>query len=231
VAGVLESPVDIVSTQGIVMSLGDAQDLLRMPDEAHEIVLRVRDPDLLSGTLERVRALPELQGQEVLPWRDLATQLVTMVEMMDAYTFIILIIVFLAAAAGIANTMLMSTFERTRELGMLLSLGCRPGRLGRIILLEALVLGLLGVAAGTALGWGLVLAFGETGLNYAALGGGEDTFEMSFRGLHMTSMVYPKLYLQDVVAGVVAVACTSLAAVVWPAWHVSRLEPVEAMRA
>lgn len=229
VEGVLASAVDLVSTMGLVVSLEDAQDLLRAPDQAHEIVLRMRDAETLDESVARLRATEEMAGLEVLPWRELAAQLVTMVEMLDAYTFIILIIVFVAAAAGIANTMLMSTFERTRELGMLLSLGCRPGRLGRIILLEAVILGLVGVGVGTGLGWVLVLATAESGLDYAALGGGE-AYEVSFKGLQLSSMVYPKMYARDVISGVAAVALTALAAVAWPAWHVARMEPVEAMR-
>ena len=230
VEGVLASTVGLVNTMGLVVSLEDAQDLVRAPDQAHEIVLRLTSGDQLDPALPRLRALPAMQGLEVLPWRDLAAQLVTMVEMMDAYTFIVLIIVFVAAAAGVANTMLMSTFERTRELGMLLSLGCRPGRLGRIILLEAVILGLVGVAVGTGLGGALVAATAESGLDYAALGGGGEAYEVSFKGLQLSSMVYPKMYGRDVIAGVAAVALTALAAVAWPAWHVARMEPMEAMR-
>jgi ABC-type lipoprotein release transport system permease subunit len=231
VAGIVATPVDLVNTQGLVVSLADAQDLLRLEDGAHEIVVRVGDPERVDAVLARLRSLDELAGLEVLPWRELAAQLVSLVGMVDAYTWIILVIVFVAAAAGIANTMLMSTFERIHELGMLLSLGCRPGRLGTIILLEAVILGLVGVAVGTALGWGLVLATAESGLDYAALGGGAETYEVSFKGVQMSSLVYPRIYLRDVVSGITAVTLTALAAVAWPAWHVARLEPVEAMRA
>ncbi len=47
------------------------------------------------------------------------------------------VLVFVAAIAGIANTLMMSTFERMHEFGMLLSLGCRPLRIVALIVLEA----------------------------------------------------------------------------------------------
>jgi putative ABC transport system permease protein len=142
----------------------------------------------------------------------------------------VLLIVFVAAAAGIANTMLMSTFERKHEFGMLLSLGCGPFKLSRMVTLEAVLLGLFGVAIGTVLGVGLVLITSQTGMDYAYLGGGQDSYEASFRGLQLSSLVYPRLYARDILAGVVAVFLTSLISVVWPIARISRLEPMEAMR-
>lgn len=230
VVGILPSAVDLVSTQGVVVTLAAAQEFLRVPDQAHEIVLRTRDPDHLDGLLARLRSLAGMAQLELLPWYELASQLATMVRMMDAYVLIILAIVCVAAAAGIANTMLMSTYERTRELGMLLALGCGPGRLGTVLLVEAVLLGLVGAAGGAAAGGALVWATATHGMDYAALGGSGDAYEMSFQGLHLSSVVYPRLYLGDLGAGTVAVIATALVAVAWPAWQVLRLEPVTALR-
>jgi len=138
-------------------------------------------------------------------------------------------IVFLASAAGIANTMLMSTFERRRELGMLLALGSSPGRLVRMVATEAVLLGLLGVALGTALGVFFALLTAGSGFDFAELGGTE-SFEVGFQGVQVASRVYPDLHGRDVIAGVVAVLVTALSACVWPMVHISKLEPVEAMR-
>ena len=230
VSEVIATPVAIVNNLGIVMSLDDAQELLLMPDQAHEIVIHVKDRELLSDTVTRVSSLPCLSGMEVLPWQEIMPFIVTVIGFMDIYKYIILFIVFIAAAAGIANTMLMSTFERTHEFGMLLSLGCGPGRLSKIIAVEAVILGLLGVAIGTVLGLGLVALTSESGINYAALGGSESAFEVDFRGFQVSSHVFPKINASDVAAGVIAVFLTSLIAVIWPMVHLARLEPMEAIR-
>ncbi|MFC1526394.1 ABC transporter permease [Candidatus Latescibacterota bacterium] len=230
VSGILPSALSVVSNLGVVMSLADAQELLRMTNEAHEIVLHVVDAKQLEQTVERLGRLPGLEDVELLPWQELAPHIVTMVGFMDAYTYIILVIVFVAAAAGIANTMLMSTFERTHELGMLLSLGCGPGRLWRMVAAEAVILGLIGVAVGTGLGLWLVEATAETGMDYAALGGSDEGYEVAFQGMQLSSRVYPKLFLRDVASGVTAVLVTTILAIVWPALHIARLEPMEALR-
>lgn len=230
VTEVISSPVDVVNSLGIVMTLEDAAELLAMYDQVHEVVVYTHDIALLDETTARLSALPALAGLELLPWREVVPQMVGMFDMIDVFLFVVLLIVFVAAAAGIANTMLMSTFERKHEFGMLLSLGCGPGRLARMITFEAVILGLVGVAIGTALGVGLAVVTQHTGLDYAALGGGTESYEASFRGLNLSSLVYPRLYVSDVVAGLAAVFLTSLLSVVWPIMRISRMEPMEAIR-
>ena len=230
VTEIVSSPVDIVNNLGIVMTLDDAGELLAMYDQAHEMVIHTRDLDLLDETVARLSALPALADLEILSWREIVPAMVTMFEMVDVMLLVILAIVFVAAAAGIANTMLMATFERKHEFGMLLSLGCGPGRLSRMITVEAVILGLVGVAIGTALGFGLLLITQQTGLDYAALGGASDSYEASYKGLHLSSLVYPRLYASDVLAGMVAVFLTALLSVVWPIMRIARMEPMEAMR-
>lgn len=230
VSGILPSAVDVVQSLGIVMSLADAQELLYMPDQAHEIIIHVRDPEKIEEVVGRLRALPVLEDTEVLPWQEILPQFVHMIKIIDVYLLIVLVIVLIAAAAGIANTMLMSTFERIHEFGMLLSLGCGPGRLSRLVATEAIVLGLLGVAIGTALGAGLIALSSGSGIDYAALGGTESTYEVAFQGLTLSSHIFPRLLLSDVAMGVIAVFITSLASVIWPMFYIVRLEPMEAMR-
>jgi ABC-type lipoprotein release transport system permease subunit len=230
VTEVVSSPVEMVNDSGVVMTIGDAADLLDMSDQAHELVILTNDIDTVDETVSRLSRLPALAGLEILPWRKVVPQLVAMFDVVDVFIYMVLMIVFIAAAAGIANTMLMSTFERKHEFGMLLSLGCGPGRLARMVIVEAVLLGLVGVGIGTALGWVLIAITSHTGLDYAAFGGGGQTYEASFRGLYLSSLVYPKLYPVDVFAGVIAVFLTSLLSVLWPVARIVRMEPMEAMR-
>ncbi len=229
VAAILSSPVEIVDARGIVMTIEDAQDLLFMPDQAHEIVVHLDDRELAGDVAAGLSSLPLLEGSEVLPWLEIVPQVTSMMRVLAGFTYVVLFVVFIAAAAGITNTMVMSAFERTHEFGMLLSLGCGPGRLSGIIAVEAAILGLLGVALGTVVGVGLVAATAESGVDYAALGGGA-SYQVAFQGLRASSIVYPRIYASDIATAVVAMLLTSFAAVVWPIARIARLEPVEAMR-
>jgi ABC-type lipoprotein release transport system permease subunit len=88
--------------------------------------------------------------------------------------------------------MLMATFERAHELGMLLALGCTPGRIVRTILLESLMLGVLGVALGSIAGAAAVTWASHTGIDLASLGSG-GAGEMSYMGMNLSFAVFPRL--------------------------------------
>jgi ABC-type lipoprotein release transport system permease subunit len=229
VAGTVKTPVDLVNRQGIVMSLASARDLFVMPDEAHEIVVFARDPDAAAALAADVAAMPALGAAEVLPWQALAPAMVDLVRLVEAAWMWVLALVFVAAAAGVANTMLMATFERTHEFGMLLALGTAPARLVRLIALEALALGFIGAAAGAALGVALVAWGHQVGVDYAALTGGGPS-ELSFAGLNWSLTFYPSLGVVDVARVFAAVVLTSLVASAWPALRVARLQPARALR-
>lgn len=228
VLGILASPVEVVDSAGIVMALGPAQEIFVMPDMAHEITVRGAGGGEDAGRLaSALAAMPELSGYEVLPWRALAPELAASVDQSASIGMVVLLIVFIAAAAGVSNTMLMATFERRRELGMLLALGTTPGRLIRMILAEAVALGLMGVALGSVLGGLFVLWMGHHGISMAP---GSDSSSVAVYGVTLNGVLRPFLGLFDYVPGVIGVSVVSVLAAVWPAAVTARLEPVEAMR-
>ena len=229
VEALVSTSVDFVNRQGVLLELGEAQALFSMPDEAHEIVVRGRDPDRAAALAARLAASPALRDAEVLDWRTLSPEMVSLIELVEVVWVFVLGLVFVAAAAGVANTMLMATFERTHELGMLLALGARPGRIVRMILAESVVLGLLGALLGAAAGVALVAATHGPGIDYAALTGGGPS-EISFGGLKWSLVLHPTLSAVDVVRVVAAVVLTSFLASAWPALRAARLQPTQALR-
>jgi putative ABC transport system permease protein len=201
-----------------------------MPGQAHEIVIRTKMSGQADAMVARLGADQALADTEIAPWTVLVPELGSMLNMVDFAGYFILFFVFVAAIAGIANTLMMSTFERMHEFGMLLALGTRPGRLIRMIFLEAIFLGLLGVVVGTMFGYGFEGIFGHFGIDLASFSRGGEVKDIAFQGLNFPLDVKPRLELMDTVIGFAAVMVTSMLAAVWPAWVAGRLEPMEAMR-
>ena len=231
VTGLLETPVDLVNRMGLVVHLAAAQEVFAMPDQAHEI--NVRGTGGVDGAPALAQALRQTEGVEaleVLTWDQVMPELAQMLDVVSIYGLVVLLIVFLAAAAGVANTMMMATFERRRELGMLLSLGTSPGRVVAIVVSEAVVLGVLGVLIGTLIGGLLVLYQGHIGISFADMAGTEGSTDMAMYGVNVASEIYPSLGAGDYVPGFLGVVVVSVLAALWPAVIASRLEPVEAMR-
>lgn len=231
VTAVIRSMTDLVNRLGIVMAMEDAGPFLALGDHAHEIIVHGHSSRDAAALAERIRSLPEMAQQEILDWREAAPELVSMIELKDWMDLIFVAILFVAAAAGIANTMVMSTFERTREFGLLLAIGSRPMRIVLMVMLEAIILGLVGVAIGSALGSAAVLWTSHTGIDYAALTNlkGEDV-EFAFQGLNISYVLYPTFEWRHISFGVIAVTFTSLVAALWPSVLAARQEPAEAMR-
>jgi ABC-type lipoprotein release transport system permease subunit len=231
IATVMRSELESVNDRGIVMGFGDATDLIAAGDSAHEIIIRGSNHEAAGDLADRVRAMPELADALVQPWYEASPDIAQMLDMKGAIDFIFILVLLVAAAAGIANTMMMSTFERTREFGMLLGVGCSPGRVISMVLVESIVLGVMGVAIGSALGATLVAITSHTGINYAALTGvGDKGTDIAFAGLNFSFIIYPKLDWSYVTNGMIVVALTSLVASLLPALSASRLEPMEALQ-
>lgn len=229
IAAVVSTSVDLVNRFGLVMPLADARELLAMPDAAHELFIVGGDPQQAEALASRLSALPSLAGAEVLPWKKLAPEFAWIIEFMWAYELVLLLLVFVAAASGAANTMMMATFERTRELGMLLGLGAQPRRIVGLVVVEGLLLGVVALALGVAGGLAIVAITHDRGIDLSKITTGSSE-SISFIGMKWTMVMRPRVSLPGLWRSLVAVLVVSLLAGLWPAVRAARLEPVEAMR-
>jgi putative ABC transport system permease protein len=128
-------------------------------------------------------------------------------------------IALLVAAIGIANTMIMTILERTREIGIMKALGAEPGMVRRLFLVETALVGLLG---------------GAIGLVLAALASvaGNAIFHIWLKNAGVTEKVGVlfSIPLQLVVGALVLAVVVSLLAGAWPSRRAVRLQPLEALR-
>ena len=144
-----------------------------------------------------------------------------MLRVMDGFVLVWVVIIFLALSFGLVNTLVMAVFERVREIGLMMALGMKPRMILGQIVIESLLLLAVGLAIGDALAWASVKAI-EDGVDISAVAEG-----MEMMGA--ASVLYPKLFLKDVVLANVVVLILGFFASLSPAWRASRYEPVEAI--
>lgn len=157
----------------------------------------------------------------VLRWYEVDPYLGTMMEVMDGFVLVWVVVIFLALSFGLVNTLAMAVFERVREIGLMLALGMKPGSILGQILIESMLLLVFGLVAGDVLAWVTVLSL-EGGIDISIVAEG---IEM----MGAASVLYPKLYLNDVVLANIVVLVLGFLASLSPAWRASRYEPVEAI--
>ena len=144
-----------------------------------------------------------------------------MLAAMDGFVVIWIVVVFLALSFGLVNTLVMAVFERVREIGLMLALGMTPRDILSQIVSESFLLLAIGLALGDLLAWATIRPL-EGGIDVSIVGEGMEMFGAA-------SVLYPALYLSDVVLANVIVLVLGFVASLSPAWRASRYEPVEAI--
>jgi len=208
-------------------TLAAAQELIERPDVAHQVALHIPDAAASPEAWAKAEQLVSAPGRDVLEWPDALPSLVTFIEIDRVSGDVMMAVMGLIVAMGVLNTVLMSVLERTKEFGVLMAIGMRPRRLGLLVLLESALLGVLGSLVGTLFGSLIVAYLVAYGLDYSGMMG--ETMEME--GLVLSTVMFGAWDFDRMGAYVLATIVVTVLAGAWPAWHLTRLEPVDAMRA
>ncbi len=198
--------------------------LLNMDKPAyHEIAMLTkdrRDALAISKSLEKKIKSPNV----VEYWGKISPDLGYAEEMMGTSLTIVMSIFMIGLLFGIINTMLMAVLERTRELGMLMSIGMNRYRIFLMIMFETLFLALVGGPIGIVLAYLTVAYFGQAGIDLSIVGEGMSSFGADSI---MYPMIDPSYYPQIAIMVII----TALIAAIFPARKALKLKPAEAVRA
>lgn len=196
--------------------------LLGNPEEAQEAAVMLHDLGALDAAVGDFKAA--LPGLAVQPWQEIAPEISLTIDSLDVASLIMLVIIFLALAFGIVNTMLMAVLERTREIGVMGALGMNKFRLFGMIQLETLFLTLAGAPFGMGVAFLIIGWLGRKGIDLSAIAGNV----MSEFGYE--NIIYPFLPTRNVGQILAIVLVTALLSGVFPALKALSLRPAEAIR-
>lgn len=150
VVGVVEASGGLLDNL-IVVPLETLQDVMGVSDRYSLLAIDLTDPASATATSRAIEtAYPELTAQTQSEMYDM---LQDSLRISDAVRLGISAIALLVGAIAVANTMMMSVFERTREFGVVRAVGAKPRFLFGLVLSEAVLLSLTGAAAGVLIGW------------------------------------------------------------------------------
>jgi putative ABC transport system permease protein len=224
IVGLINTPHPSLNESNIFISLQTAQQSLNVEDKISQYVLRLEDQNqAVTAAADLTQRLEE--NLNAYSWKDAAESLVTMLEMQEIETQVILAIILTLAAVGIINTVILSALERMEELGMMKALGMHQSEIVYTFMGEAAGIGLIGGIMGIIMGSIGLWIFNLNGLDIAALTGGGDInygFPISgtiYAGWEISSFVFVFVY------GVVI----SVLASIFPALWAARKDPVKAI--
>ncbi|MBW1809238.1 MAG: ABC transporter permease [Deltaproteobacteria bacterium] len=222
VKGILKTVGDEIDRSAAITHKLDFEDLFVSGGRIHEIALNAHGKFTPDQIVERLKTVAE--DSEVLAWGGIIPALSDMVQMFDASMWIFGFIFFLAAGLGVMNTMLMATFERMREFGMLKAMGATPWRIIRDVTSEAFMLALFSTAIGLVIGVAANYYFHIWGIDLSGVGG-----DVLISGVAFNPVWKATMNTGSFVNIVLVMWTVCLAATLYPAVKAARLDPVRAM--
>ena len=159
-AGTFRTGLAEIDNGFAAMPIRALQDFIVFPEtRVHEIAVAAKSPTEAEATALRLEAaLAEFTGGiDAAPWTEVHPVVVDYVGMTDRMNWIILAIVFTVAVFGVANTMLMATFERKREFAVMLAMGATPRAVAGTVITESLAIGMVSLAVGAAVTYPLMV--------------------------------------------------------------------------
>jgi len=222
VAGILKNMADNVD-RGAAMILREDFDILFSANNLiHEIALNSK------GRFESEEIQKLLSARtadvDVETWQQLMPTIALLTEKMSVFMRTFFSLIFgIAASLGVMNTMIMSTYDRMREFGIIRAIGTTPWRILKQVSLEAILLTTIASVIGVVVGLSVALYFQKYGFDVSGSG------NMSFGGVVMDPIWRASVSVGIVFLPVVLMMLISIVASIYPASIAARIKPVEAI--
>ncbi len=228
VSGLYATGIAELDAGTAVGPLAAIQELLALaPGRVHEIAIRIGDPWAAPGMADSLTRRLSAAGAgpiAVRPWTTFRPELVDYANLSSGSMWIVVLIVFAMAVFGVANTLLMTTFERRREFALLLALGATPGGIVRAVLAEAVALGVISILLGVAITVPVLVWWHHDPIDLSRLFGDFTMAGALVRPVLRTD--YP-LSMCFYAAG--ALLLTALLAALYPAYRATRVPPADTL--
>lgn len=218
VRGVVASSSSAVGDALMIMPLRFARTLMRS-EGSHQVLLFLPEDVSVAEATQRLSQKAEAADLELRDWLSLAEFYRRAEALFRQQLTVVLVIVVVILLLSIGNTQMMAVLERTREIGTVMALGARSGRVMRGFLLEGALLGIIGVGAGIAVAYALAALL--------------DILQLAMPPPPGFSVGYTAridLSVEVLVRVALLSWGATVAASVYPAWRASRLQIVDALR-
>jgi ABC-type lipoprotein release transport system permease subunit len=227
ITGLFRTGLAELDTTFVVLPIEELQLLVSLgPGRIHEVSVATADPwraDAAALTLATALTATGLD-LEVASWTELRPEMLEYVSLVDSFYFIIFFVVFTVAMFGVANTMLMATYERRREFAVMLALGTTPMMVVLIVIAEAVAMGVLSLVIGGAVTFPLMVWWHTAPPDMSWLYG-----ELSAFGTLMRPTLRVEYNVVVWFQAACALIATAVLAALYPALRASQAPPADTL--
>jgi ABC-type lipoprotein release transport system permease subunit len=221
VVGIYDLGMPEFEKSAAYISLGEAQDLFDLAGQSTEVAIVLKQLGQEPKVIAAIE--PLLPGYEIDTWRNNYPELMAAITTKNGVMNIFGVIILLIAGIGILNLLLMAVYERTREIGLLGAMGLKPRQISLLFILEGILMGLVGVAAGIVFGLLINGLLRQVGLDFSSM-----TTATEYMAL-ISGRIYPTWGLEKLLSRALTVAIISALAALIPASEAARREPAAAL--
>lgn len=221
VIGIYDIGIPSMEKATLYISLTEAQSLFNLNGQSTEVQITLKKVGTESKVIAALSSA--LPGYEVESWSNNYPELGNAVGRKNIVMDIFSVIIVAIAGIGILNLLMMAIYERTREIGLLGAMGLKPAEIAITFILEGVLIGVVGVAAGVIMGLGINISLMQVGMDYSQFAGITDYMAL------ISGRIYPTLGVSKLFTrATIMLVIAALAALV-PALIASRREPSEAL--
>ncbi len=229
VSGVFETGLVALDRSFGILPIGSLQELMALPENRiHEVAAAVEDPFSAAALGDSLAAALGASGLDypVLPrpWTVFRVELAEYASLAGAVNAIVVGIIFIMAVFGVANTMLLGTFERRREFAVVRALGTQPGNVALTVVYEGFILGVVALAAGALISVPVLYWLHNYPPDLSAMFG---DFTMS--GTVVRPVLRAEYSVDGPVISAVALLLTSILSALYPAYRAVKIMPADAL--
>jgi len=201
--------------------LDKAQAMMGLTGQAHQIALKLHDNSIARVPGHDLWMRYSVNGNEAVGWTTLLPQLDKIFNLSKFGILILGVLLFAIVSLGIINTLFMSLYERMFEFGVIRALGTTPFAMGRLVIFEAGVLGLISQIMGCLLAAVTLAILSYVGIDYGGI---------EFAGVTIVDRLYPEWQVHQFVIYPAAVLLFTMVIALYPAIYAAKLTPARAMR-
>jgi ABC-type lipoprotein release transport system permease subunit len=200
----------------VFMPLAKAQAISKAENHASIIFVLLKNSDQTSNVIDALKT----SQYQVLTYKEMNQVLSDTEQFSQAYLLVIYLIVLAITATVIINTLIMSVYERTREIGILAAIGMKATRIMAMFFAESSLLAIGGIVMGLTLGSLMVLYSTKVGFFIGNMG---------VTGILIGERIYGYLTASDAVTLTITAFVITLLAALYPAMLAAQMEPIEAL--
>ena len=222
VSGILKNVADNIDRSAAIILENDFNILFSSNNMIHEIALNSKG----NFEAEEIQNLmsAEIKDVEIDTWKQLMPTIALMTEKMSVFMRTLFSLIFtIAAGLGVMNTMIMSTYDRMKEFGIIREIGATPWVIIKQVSLEAIILTFIASIIGTIVGLSAALYFQKYGFDVSGQG------NFSFGGVVMDPIWKASVSLGIILLPIGLMMLTSILSSLYPASIAARIKPVEAI--